>query len=461
MKMALFRGNFTNGHTGRFWNEDYKELPYIRQPLLDSEIEKWKEMGYDYVKSFSGSMYDNKNPMPDWIQTFERMFNNLENKTYTFYKMQQLEIMPAHSDHYQTYRKLNNANLENVYRIVLFLEDWKPGHYFEIDGQGVTNWIAGDWYMWRGDTSHAASNIGTEDRYTLQITGHHNIVESATQLHWFNFDDHPSKKNSTENFFIKALKEIAETDTNKPFYIYMLNRNLKELDDIDHDEEHIKKYNETGITFHLFEPLCSYQNSMRNQFTHMFYKEFDHTNLDKFDFRAEELDSIYEYAKRNKLTNITVKTGDYNVKEWYPFYEDLLKLECDDLFLKSTPFNNDIDDEINYQKINKKFISLNWRYTPHRHLLASYLVNYPGHYSFYFRGDFGNLARIHWLDWQKYIYNTDYFNKILQGIQYLNKNCPLSLDIKASSATKVSEQHGYNHWPITDIYGAGENTRCA
>ena len=47
----------------------------------------------------------------------------------------------------------------------------EPGHYFEFDGEAVANWKAGDYVMWQADVPHAASNIGTEDRYTLQITG--------------------------------------------------------------------------------------------------------------------------------------------------------------------------------------------------------------------------------------------------------------------------------------------------
>jgi hypothetical protein len=58
-----------------------------------------------------------------------------------------------------------------VYRAIVFLEDWQSGHYFEIDNIGVVNWCAGDYYLWNGDAPHAASNIGIDPRYTLQITG--------------------------------------------------------------------------------------------------------------------------------------------------------------------------------------------------------------------------------------------------------------------------------------------------
>jgi hypothetical protein len=52
------------------------------------------------------------------------------------------------------------------------LEDWKPGHYLEAAGKPYVNWFAGDTLEWVYDEPHAAANIGLEDRYTLQITGH-------------------------------------------------------------------------------------------------------------------------------------------------------------------------------------------------------------------------------------------------------------------------------------------------
>ncbi len=158
------------GHVSKFWNDKFKSLPYNRQPITREEISHWRSQGYDYVKSFSGSMYDNRNPMPNWIANLKFLFG-MYNQTYTFYKMDTLEIMPTHSDHFNTYCKLNNTTSDNVERVILMLEDWKPGHYFELDGVGYVNWKAGDWFKWRGDVPHAASNIGIEPRYTLQITG--------------------------------------------------------------------------------------------------------------------------------------------------------------------------------------------------------------------------------------------------------------------------------------------------
>ena len=52
------------------------------------------------------------------------------------------------------------------------MEDWKSGHYFEVEGNPFIEWKSGDYISWVGNTEHFAANIGIEYRYTLQITGH-------------------------------------------------------------------------------------------------------------------------------------------------------------------------------------------------------------------------------------------------------------------------------------------------
>ena len=162
--------NYILGHITPFWDSSFKDFDYVRQPLMMSEINEWVSKGYDHVKSFSGMMYDNRNPMPDWVKGFEDQFG-LINQTYNFYKMSTLEIMPEHTDHYSTYIRLFEADPSKVYRVLVMMEDWKPGHYLEVAGKGFVNWQAGDYFMWENFCPHAAANIGVEDRYTLQITG--------------------------------------------------------------------------------------------------------------------------------------------------------------------------------------------------------------------------------------------------------------------------------------------------
>ncbi len=81
-------------------------------------------------------------------------------------------VLPAHSDTYARFRDIHHIIDPNtIWRAVIFLEPWQSGHYFEIDGQPVVNWQAGDTVVWNNDVPHLAANMGYTDRYTLQITG--------------------------------------------------------------------------------------------------------------------------------------------------------------------------------------------------------------------------------------------------------------------------------------------------
>lgn len=153
------------------WNQDFKNYDYIKQPVTQKEIDDWRSKGYHH-DNFTGNMYDSRNTMPEWVENVGNYFSFLQDKTYTIYRMDTLEIMPTHVDHFRRYCELFSVDRSNVRRCLVFLEDWKPGHYFEVAGKGVVNWIAGDFCMWEPDVEHAASNIGIEPRYTLQITGH-------------------------------------------------------------------------------------------------------------------------------------------------------------------------------------------------------------------------------------------------------------------------------------------------
>lgn len=161
--------SYIKGHIEPFWNEDFKNLEYEKQPVSNKEIETWRSQGYNH-SSFTGMMYGSKNPMPEWVNTVAEQLE-LKNCGFVFYKMQTNDIMPTHVDHFSRYCEIFNVERKNVLRAVIFLEDWKIGHYFDIGGEAIVNYSAGDWIIWSCDEPHFAANIGTEDRYTLQITG--------------------------------------------------------------------------------------------------------------------------------------------------------------------------------------------------------------------------------------------------------------------------------------------------
>lgn len=439
------------GHVSKFWNDKFKSLPYNRQPITREEISHWRSQGYDYVKSFSGSMYDNRNPMPNWIANLKFLFG-MYNQTYTFYKMDTLEIMPTHSDHFNTYCKLNNTTPDNVERVILMLEDWKPGHYFELDGVGYVNWKAGDWFKWRGDVPHAASNIGIEPRYTLQITGTTIMQGQMNKLFHRNV---PNTLDNLHNPFVKnvVFGKIHEAHS----MVYMNNRYIEELDNIIHDEKAIDVLNKNGLHIYLYEPLCSYHKDALPDNLHNqgFYSEFSHT-VRPDELRAEELDSIYQYAVRNNLTNVTVHTGNYNVDVWYTHYTDRLKLICDDLFLKCQKKIENLDETFRNQ-FNYKFICLNWRFTKHRQLVSTFLAGDKGNLSWYHSADFDSLSsnlRFELGDWEHT--HANHYRKLKDNCDIVMKNAPFVVDIPATAPVEIKNPDHFDIWPQTENFKPGE-----
>jgi len=160
---------FYRGFIPKMWDDEYKNFQYVRQPITGEEADAWRDQGYTHTTT-TGKMYDSKNPMPEWVEKVASLLN-LRNPGFVFYRMDTLDIMPVHVDHFNTYCKVFKKERQDVRRAIVFLEDWKPGHYFEVEQVGVVNYKAGEYVLWDADAPHAASNIGVDPRYTLQITG--------------------------------------------------------------------------------------------------------------------------------------------------------------------------------------------------------------------------------------------------------------------------------------------------
>lgn len=431
------------GHIDRFWPNDFLCLNYIRQGVTEEEINEWKSLGYDEssVKSFTGSMYNNSNPMPYWVKHLDHRFG-LYNQAFTFYRMDTLEIMPVHRDHFRTYCRINNTTPDNVYRVVMMLQDWKPGHYFELDGVAYTNWKAGDWFKWKGDVPHAAANIGVEPRYTLQVTGL--SIHQGQFAKLFAFFDIPNyiKPNETTHPVITNLITPAVLgDGDRKVMFYMHNGYIEELDQLTHTSDE-------PIHFYLYEPLCSYDVENPFDKNRTFYDEFK-SDIDVNKLRSYELDSIYNYAVRNNL-KVIVHTGDYNAHLYYPYYSSHLELICDDLFLSLCTevkgLNEDID--INF---TKKFISLNWRRTNHRQLIASFLAEQDGYLSWYYEADFDlaiEKAPFDLASWETK--HPKLYNQLKNGTNFLNDNGPYIVDIDSENKTPKLDT-----WPETADYQPG------
>jgi hypothetical protein len=149
-------------------NDEYKKLNYKKQSAYADDITEWKRQGYKH-DSFTGEMCVVKENF-EWLNTIAQKIG-LSNCGFTFYKMSTGDIMPRHVDHFLTYQKLFNVEKSKVWRAVIVLQDWEPGHYFDIEHRAIVNYKRGEFVLFDAFCLHSAANIGLTDRYTLQITG--------------------------------------------------------------------------------------------------------------------------------------------------------------------------------------------------------------------------------------------------------------------------------------------------
>lgn len=162
-------------HIPKFWDDEFKQLNYVNEHFNDVEnTQRWLAQGY--ANKFTGDMCDMRSPQPTWNERFVNIYEQMGWKDIgtSYYRMSTGTVLPTHGDLYLRYVDLFNlqGQEQRIRRAIVFLEDWKPGHYFEGNDVAKVDWRAGDVVEWCYDAPHLAANLGLEPRYTLQITGH-------------------------------------------------------------------------------------------------------------------------------------------------------------------------------------------------------------------------------------------------------------------------------------------------
>lgn len=159
----------------RFWDDEFKHIEYVQEPFNDpATVKLWQDQGYS--NKICGDLADMRHQLPSWTSKFVEIYQaqGWKDVGVAFYRMPTGTVMPVHRDVYRRYIELFDLQGQEhkIRRALLLLEDWRPGHYLEVNGKPYVNWLAGKTVEWYYDTPHMAANIGLEDRYSLQITGH-------------------------------------------------------------------------------------------------------------------------------------------------------------------------------------------------------------------------------------------------------------------------------------------------
>jgi hypothetical protein len=53
--------------------------------------------------------------------------------------------------------------------LLVFLENWQPGNYFELDNQPMVHWQSGTYVAWTGQLSMININFGNSSQYNLEL----------------------------------------------------------------------------------------------------------------------------------------------------------------------------------------------------------------------------------------------------------------------------------------------------
>jgi hypothetical protein len=165
---------WSRNHIEPKWDNWFKNLNYEYLPHKDQGmVQRWDQLGYTKM-NLNGAVVNLKDDFPDWVAQLGHDLG-WHNLGASVYRMNTGDVIPLHTDHYLSYQKAFAITDPSIIgRCLIFMEDWKSGHYFEIDGQAITDWKAGDYILWQHDVPHAAANIGVDSRYTMQITGTRN-----------------------------------------------------------------------------------------------------------------------------------------------------------------------------------------------------------------------------------------------------------------------------------------------
>ena len=144
-------------HLEVFWDDEYKDLTYENEPFNDvASTAQW--IGQGYWPKFTGDMCDMRSPQPSWNDQFIKHFESLgwKDVSTSYYRMNTGTVLPMHSDLYVKYIDLFKlqGQEQTLRRAIVFLEEWKSGHYFESPGEALTGWSAGTVVEWVYDMPH-------------------------------------------------------------------------------------------------------------------------------------------------------------------------------------------------------------------------------------------------------------------------------------------------------------------
>tara|TARA_B110000285_G_scaffold44131_1_gene49138 strand:+ start:1081 stop:2322 length:1242 start_codon:yes stop_codon:yes gene_type:complete len=229
--------------------------------------------------------------------------------------------------------------------------------------------------------------------------------------------------------FKNYIKLLDNLDV--PYMMYNNTFECQQMSKLIYDTDIVNLLNSKGLHIFLTENLLKYNNLRvtHDQINKSNILEFNNdTGVCSGIFenpRTGQLDSIQDLINNNHLTNVIVHVGEHNVADALPKYSNI-KFVWKDLYLQDF-INRHANLPITKKKnIKYTFININWRYEPYRHAIVAYLKNYNSKISWCYQATPEIFKSNIWFEPNE---------KLLNGLQKLNKSVPCNIDISIKTPT--------------------------
>lgn len=135
----------------------YRQLPVMDQYYHEGNSKAWQ--------AFDTELPEELQKLPSLIP------HGFTDYTLSVIRIDPGNTVPLHLDKFYKIRSRYPHQEIKPWRFLVFLEDWKSGHYFEINEEAVTGWSAGDVWKFTDEVWHLGLCGGTEPFWSAQITG--------------------------------------------------------------------------------------------------------------------------------------------------------------------------------------------------------------------------------------------------------------------------------------------------
>ena len=164
------------GHLPPHWQiDEFVSLKYRHDTPYDTGnrelVEQYMAAGHLFQ---SMSMYNcfETEPLPRSVTDYIKpAFAHLGNLSVAINMFTPGQYLPYHVDKFEKYKKVNNIVDEQIVRVIVMLEDSKPGQISHIQDTTIGLWKAGDWFQWDAADYHTFYNLSLFNRYAVQLTG--------------------------------------------------------------------------------------------------------------------------------------------------------------------------------------------------------------------------------------------------------------------------------------------------